>query len=121
MAFTTLRFGSAQRHADVVTPAAQASTNTEAVVVGSALDASLFRTVSYSLENTGAQTIDIRVFRANLADFSDERQEGADIPITASAFSSFAATLPPFRFYRLKVEADVDDNQGEITAVGVAR
>ncbi len=121
MAFLTLRFGSAQRPADVVTPAAQASTNAEVVVAGSALDVSLFNAVSYSLENTGAQTIDVRVFRANLADFSDERQEGADIPITASAFSSFAAATPPFRFYRLKVEADIDDAQGEITAVGVAR
>lgn len=121
MAVATLRFGSGQRLGDVVTPTAQASTNTEAVVTGSALDASIFQAVSYTLENSGAQTIDVRVFHANLADFSDESQDGADIVILAAAFASFSAASPPFRFYRLKVEAAVDDAQGEITAVGVAR
>ena len=121
MAVLTLRFGSGQRLGDVVAPAAQASTDAEVVVTGSALDASIFSAVSYTLENSGAETIDVRVFHANLADFSDESQDGADIVLLAAAFGSFSAASPPFRFYRLKVEAAVGGSQGEITAVGVAR
>ena len=121
MAFTTLRFGSGQRHADVVTPAAQASVDAVVVVAGSALDASLFGAVSYTLENSGSQTIDVLVFRANKLDFSDEAQDGSDITIVAAAFDIFAAVNPPFRFYRLKVNSAASGLHGEITAVGVAR
>ena len=121
MSATTLRFGSGQRLGDVVTPAAQASVDAVVVVAGSALDASLFDAVSYTLENTGSQTIDVLVFRGNLADFSDEAQEGSDITIAAAAFDSFAAATPPFRYYRLKTNSAASGLHGEITAVGVAR
>lgn len=121
MAAQILRFGSGQRLADVVTPTAQASTNSEVLVTGSELDLSLFDKVSYTLENSGAQTILISVYRANLADFSDESQDGSDISIAAAAFALYTDNPAPLRFYRLKVQAAVGDAQGEITAAGVAK
>ncbi len=121
MSATTLRFGSGQRLGDVVTPAAQASVDAVVVVAGSALDASLFRAVSYTLENTGSQSIDVLVFRGNKSDFSDEAQDGSDITIAAAGFNSFAAASPPFRYYRLKTNSAASGLHGEITAVGVAR
>lgn len=121
MAAVTLRFGNGQRNADVVTPVAQNSTNDELVVTGSALDASIFSNVSYTLENSGAETILISVYRSNLADFSDEVQDGTDISILAAAFDVYVDVPAPFRYYRLKVEAAVDGSQGQITTVGVAR
>lgn len=121
MAVTTLKFGSGQILGDVVTPTPQASTDPVVVVAGSELDASIFQAVSYTLENTGANSIDVGVYRGNLADFSDEAQDGSDFVIAAAGFASFAAANPPFRFYRLKVNASAGGSQGQITAVGVAR
>ena len=121
MAYLQLSFGSVNRPADVVAPVAQASVDAETVLAGSELDASVFAALGYTIENTGAQTIDWTVYGAQLADFSDEVVVQASATIAAAAFASYTATPPPFRFYRVTINAAVGGLQGAGTLNGVAK
>ncbi|MEK7765266.1 MAG: hypothetical protein AAB368_03415 [bacterium] len=121
MTLTNLEFGTLSRAADQVTPAAQASTNTLTVVAGSALDASVFGSLGYTMKNTGAQSINYEVWAGNASDFSDEVQIVSATTILAGAAASYSVSPPPFRYYRVKEKSTVNDLHGAMTLRGVAR
>ncbi len=121
MTATMLKVGSAQKPADVVDPTAQASIDAETVLAGSALDASIFAALSYTIENTGANSIDWTVYGANQSDFSDEVEVMAAAAVAAAAIDSYTETPPPFRFYRVTINATVGAAQGIGTLHGVTK
>ncbi len=121
MAQVILKVGDILRPADVVDPAAQASTDPEVVLAGSELDASVFTALAYTIENTGVETIDWTVYGATQADFSDEIVVQASAAVLAAAFDSYTEAPPVFRFYRVTINAAVGGDQGEGTLHGVAK
>lgn len=121
MAIITIRYGSGHRLSDFVNPTPQASTNSEVVFAGSELNTGLFDSVGYSLKNTGAETILVSVYIAQLSDYSDEIQDGADISIVAGARAGYMDVPNPCRFARLKVQSAVNDLHGIIGCAGVAK
>lgn len=121
MAGQTVKSGLAQRPADVVGPVSQTSTDSEVVLAGSDVDASLFGAVSYSFRETdGNNGVLVSVYRANQSDFSDEVQDGSDITVDASSNKNYVDAPSGFRFYRAKIQAQTAGSQGVIQATGFA-
>lgn len=121
MTLTNLEFGTIARAADVVTPAAQNSVDALTVVAGSALDASVFEALSYTMKNTGANSINYSVHAGNASDFSDEVTIVAATTILAAGIASYSVAPPPYRYYRVKIAATAGGAQGQMTLRGVAR
>ena len=103
-----------------VTPAAQASTNAYADVVGSTLDTQLFGSVSYTLVNA-AQTITWRVLGANASDFSDSVIVQAAADVLAAASASYSATVAVWRYYKVQIIDKVGGTHGTVTVRGIAK
>ena len=99
----------------------QASTNTSALVAGSILSAWQGLSVSYSIVNTGDDTISWIVYAGNSSDLSDKSIIQASADILSGASSSYSAFVAPFSFYGIYIESKVDDTPGEATVRGVVK
>jgi hypothetical protein len=121
MALTSVLAGGRQVEIEHVAPAAQASTNSVAVVAGSEIDARAWRTLAYTIRNSGAQTITIWVYGANAASYADEVIVSGPTDVLTTAATSYAVSPAPYGYYRVKVDAKVDGQQGEATVVGIAK
>jgi len=121
MAFTTLSNGLVATGADVVTPDPQVSVNgTLAVVEGSELNAGPFKTVAYTLKNTGTDAISYAVRGAVVADYSDEQTVDSGA-IAAAASAAYVVSPAPYLHYRTLVADAVSGSPGEMTVAGVAK
>ena len=96
---------------EIVSPALQASTNTETVVTDSGMDARPWRSVAYTSKCL-TNAIKYSVYGANAADYSDE---------VAGAAASYAVSQAPYGYYRVKIKSDVDDTHGSGTVRGIAK
>jgi hypothetical protein len=120
MATVNVMAGNRQVPIEVVAPAAQASADAAAVVVGSALDMRGWRSLAYTLANI-TNTITWWVYGANAADFSDEVIVDGPSDVLAAASDSYAVSQTPYGYYRVKIMSKVAGSHGTCTIVGVAK
>jgi len=101
--------------------AVQASTNTNTLVSDSVLNATNAMSVSFTIENSGANSIDWEVVAGNLADLSDATVVQAAATVASGAFSSYAVQIAPFEFYGIRIESTTTDQAGEGTIHGICK
>lgn len=99
----------------------QASTNTNVVMVGSVMNATRALTVSFTMQNTGVQSIQWQVRGGNLADLSGGAIVQAAATVTAGSFATYSTATAVYKFYGVFIESTVDDSHGEGTLVGIAK
>ncbi len=101
--------------------AIQTSTNDSTLVVGATLSAWSGLSVSYTVVNTGDDTISYIVYGGNASDLSDKVIIQASTDILSGATSSYSAFVAPFSYYAVFIESKVDDTPGEATVRGVVK
>jgi hypothetical protein len=99
----------------------QASTNSNVIVTNSIVDAYHAQSVSFTIENSGAESIDYEVIAGNLSDLSDATVVQASATILSSAFGTYAVSIAPYSFYGVKIVSTVGDAHGEATVHGRAK
>lgn len=99
----------------------QVSTNTSVLVVGSILQAWAGLSVSYTVVNTGDDTISYVVYGGNAPDLSDGIIIQGAADILSGAVGSYSAFVAPFSYYGIFAESKVDNTPGEATVRGVVK
>ena len=99
----------------------QASTNTSTFVTASTLDAYQAMSVSYTVKNAGANSVNFEVIAGNLADLSDAVQVQAPATVANGAVGSYAVSIAPYVFYGIKIVDTVGGNHGTVTVRGRAK
>jgi hypothetical protein len=105
---------------DILTPAAQASTNGAAVITGSGMDMRMWRSLTYTIANI-TDTITWWVYGANASDYSDEVIVNGPLDVLASAVDSYAVAQAPYGYYRAKIQSKVADTPGTVTLRAIAK
>lgn len=105
---------------DIVSPAAQVSTNTDAVVIGSEIDVRPWKSVSYTIR-AATNAVTWTVFGANAADYSDEAPVQGAASVAAGANGTYAVEQSPYAYYRVKIRSTVADAHGTATIRGIAK
>ncbi len=104
-----------------VTPAAQATVDAYADVVGSTLDALNYRTVSFTILENGVNAIKWQVIASNDSAFAVPVTAQAEAVVATSATSSYSTTTAVWRYYKVQIKASVGSSQGNATVVGLAK
>lgn len=99
---------------------AQASTNSMTTVAGADIDASAWRSVSYTI-TVITNSVNWQVLGANVSDYSDAVVVQASAAVAAAGVSSFSVTQAPFRFYRVQITDTVGGTHGTATLNGTAK
>lgn len=99
----------------------QVSTNDSTLVAGSILSAWQGLSVSYTIVNTGDDTISYVVYGGNASDLSDGVIVQGSADILSDEAGSYSAFVAPFSFYGIYIESKVDDTPGEATVRGVVK
>lgn len=105
---------------DTATPDVQNSTNTDAVVTGSEIDARAWNSVAYTII-VATNAITWTVFGAHAADYSDEVAVSTPASVAAGANSSYTVAPAPFSHYRVKIKSTSAGNHGAARVTGVAK
>ena len=101
-----------------VSPAAQASTAEYVVLAGSEMTVLEYICLAYTIL-IATFSVKWKVFGANTSDFSDEVEVQGEASVAAAAASSYAVTVAPYAYYRVKI---IDDaGHGSATVVGIAK
>jgi len=106
---------------DAKSPAAQASTDSFALVAGSILNATLAQSVAITIKNTGANSIDWRVDAGNASDLSDGVTVQNSAAVAANATASYSVQIAPFSYYGVYIKATSGGSQGAGTVKGRAK
>ncbi len=96
------------------------STNATAVVSGTEMDASQWRSVAYTCSVAG-NAIKWSVFAGNLSNYADEVAVLAATTIAANAANSYATTQAPYLYYRAKIIDDALNTHGTVTIYGAVK
>jgi hypothetical protein len=112
--------GYTQKWVNIVSPVAQASVNAETLLAGSGLDVRGWRSLAYTIV-VATNAVDWAIYGANKADYSDEVVVQAEATVAAGAAGSYAVTLAPYGFYRVKIHSNVGGAHGTATLVGIAK
>jgi hypothetical protein len=107
--------------AQTVNPAAQDSTASFVLVAGSILNTYRYETVSYTIQNSGLNTIDWEVLGGNVSDLSDGTAVKVSATLAASAFSTYAVSPAPYRFYGIFIKDDAGGSHGTAVVHGIAK
>lgn len=99
----------------------QVSDNTNTLVAGSILNASRALAVSFTIQNTGDNSIQWQVRGGNLSDLSDGAIVQAAATVTAGSYATYALSTAPYQFYGVFIESTVDGSHGEATIKGIAK
>jgi len=99
----------------------QASTNTNTLVVGSVLNAGRALAISFTIQNSGDESIQWQVRGGNLSSLADGAIVQAAATVTAGSYATYAISTAPYQFYGIFIESTVDDNHGEATIKGIAK
>jgi hypothetical protein len=113
-------FGALEKDQSVA-PAAQATTAAWADVAGSTLDTLHQKCVSFTIINTGANSLDWKVLASNDAAFTVAVEVKASAAVLAGASDSYSATVAVWRYYKVQVQDTAAPNHGEATVHGVAK
>jgi hypothetical protein len=106
----------AREFADVM-PAAQLSTDVDAVVAGSEIDTALKTSLSYTIRVI-TNAVTWTVFGADAASYADEVIVQAPASVAAAGVGSYSTALAVYRYYRVKIKATSAGNQGTATVLG---
>ena len=109
------------RAATEVTPTAQTTTSDELIVTGSTLDTLNNYSASYTIQNTGAESIDWRVMAGNVAGMADKVQVQASATVLAAGVSSYSVAGAPYRYYAVYVTDTVGGSHGQATVHGITK
>lgn len=101
-----------------VNPAAQLGTGAYAVVVGSNMDVSAYKTVAYTIK-VADFSVYWKVFGANNSDFSDEVEVKSEASVAAAGVDSYAVSIAPYSYYRVKIKNNA--GAGTATVSGVSK
>ena len=105
-----------------ISPAAQASTASYVIVAGSLVNTAARHTLSYTIKNTGAESIDWKVVGGNLSDPSDGVIVNNVATITAGAYgTAYNATSLPYQWYAVYIVDTVAASHGEATLAAIAK
>lgn len=105
--------------AEDVTPAAQATTDSHADVVGSTLDTQWNDYASYTILNSHASNdLDWKVLASN--DNTNFAEVQAEATVQETASSSFS-TVAYFRYYKVQVKSSVNATPAEATLIGMTK
>jgi uncharacterized membrane protein len=99
----------------------QASTNAYALIAGSILDATMALSVSFTIKNTGANTILWEVIAGNAPDLSDGAVIVAPATLAANAVASYGVTPAPYSYYGIYIKSNVDNNSGTASIRSAAK
>lgn len=105
---------------NIITPTAQASTASTAVVDGSEFDARAWRSLAYTIK-VATQDVTWSVFGANASDYSDEVAVLSPASVAAGAGSSYAVAQAPYAYYRVKIIDTVGGVHGTATVRGILK
>jgi hypothetical protein len=106
---------------ETVAPAAQASVNAYADVVGSVMDALQFRHVSFTIICSGDHTITYKVEASNDAAFAVSVNVQAAADLVVGAAGSYSSTTAAWRYYKVMIVSKVAGDHGIATVVGVMK
>lgn len=109
------------RSAIEVSPADQVTTNSFALIVGSTLDTLNNLAVSFTVENTGVNSIDWKVLGGNVSDLSDGVEVQASATILTTAFDSYSSSVAVFRYYGVQVKSTVPASVGTAVLHGITK
>lgn len=101
--------------------AVQASVNASTLVAGSIMQTTYGTVLSYTIVNTGGNTISWIVYAGNTSDLSDKVVVQASADILASAASSFSVFPAPFEYYGIYILSKVGGAHGEATVRGILK
>lgn len=104
-----------------VGPISQASTNSFADVVGSAVDARPWRSVSYTLIGDATNIVKWQVLAGNAPDFSDAVIVQASASVAANAIASFTDTASAYGYYKVQIESATAGDAGTVTINGLLK
>jgi hypothetical protein len=104
-----------------VSPAPQASTNPFVDVAGSSMDALTSQSISYTIINTGANSLTWQVLAGNAADGSDAAVISGPAALIAAAVASFSQSPALWRFYKIQIKSTVAATPGTASIHGVAK
>jgi len=97
---------------------AQTSTNSYVAVTGSALEASAWRSVDYTI-SVLTNSIKWEVFADNDPAFGTEVIVQAEATVAANASGTFSIANAPYTNYRLKIKSAVADTHGNVSVYGL--
>jgi len=107
--------------ASTIAPAAQASTNAYVLVAGSILDTLNTRLANFTIENSGAESIDWKVLAGNTVTLSEAIEAQAEATVAAAAYGTFSVNPAVWRYYGVYVKSSAPDTPGEATVIGVTK
>lgn len=90
-------------------------------VVDSDLDARFYQSISYTITNTGANSIDWKVLAANNPDFSDSVEVKASAAVAAAAKDSYSATVAVYSYYKVQIKDDSGGSHGTGQVAGITK
>jgi uncharacterized membrane protein len=105
----------------VISPTAQDSTASFVLVAGSVLNTYKYTTVSYTIQNSGTNSINWKVLGGNLSDLSDGTAVKSSAAVVANAFDTYAVSPAPYLFYGVFIDDASSGSHGTANVHGVAK
>ena len=106
----------------VVTPAAQASTDTYADVAGSTLDTLGYQSVAYTCVNAHAtRVLHWKVIGGNDSAFADAVTVQAEADIAGTAVANYSATVAVWRYYKVQIQSQDSGLACNATVRGICK
>ena len=99
----------------------QASVNALTLVDGSIIDTQNSFVLSYTIVNTGANSIDWEVHAGNVSDLSDGVAVKASAALAKDAVSSYSVNPSLYQYYGIYIKSTAGGSAGEATIVGIAK
>lgn len=90
----------------------QATTSAYVTVTGSLLDTLSNQGISYTIVNTGANSLNWQVLGGNQPNLSDAVVVKAGAAVAASATDTYTVSPAPYRYYEVQVEDTVGGSHG---------
>lgn len=110
------------QQAVTVAPTPQASTASYATITGSLINMLQYKTLSFTIKNTGANSIDWKIIAGNMSDLSDAVIVNGAATITAGSYgTAYTATTTPYQWYAVQIIDTVGASHGEATLAGIAK
>lgn len=103
-----------------VAPVGQLSTASTVVLAGCEFDARAWTSLTYTIA-VSTHDVTWSVWGANASDYSDETAVLTAVSVVAAAFSSYAVSLAPYAFYRVKIIDTVGASHGTATVRGIVK
>ena len=115
----TYSLGNVGRAASLVSPVAQPTTNSYANI-GAAIDTIFAALVSFTIVNSGANTLTWQVLGGNAADLSDAQVVQAGADVAAAGISSYSGSAV-WRYYVVQAKSKVNGSAGTALVRGITK